>query len=159
MGSKVTKECWCDTCGKTFKDGWTFYHKHDKYSGGSALWHLSRRIEKANSEEEAFDELCEHFGFSKGDSVCNVGHAFYDEEVIKCIIDGMRSGMIHNEGWQFDGDPETLSNHKVAEFIERNVSRLKKTYNDFIEKAVINKRKMLDKFRKHESKIISNSIK
>jgi hypothetical protein len=136
MGSRVTKEYWCDTCGQSFKDEWTWYHKHIKYAGGSALWHLSKRIENAESEDEAFYEICKKFGFSKGTATCNVGHAFYDEEVIKCIIDGMRNGMIHNEDWECDGDPETLSNDKVADFIEKSIPNLKIAYNDFIKRAI-----------------------
>ena len=145
MGSRITKEYWCDTCGKEFRDEHEYYHSHSKYAGGSALWTLSKRIEKAETEEEAFDEICNKFGFAKGTSTCNVRHAFYDEEVIKCIVDGMRSGMIHNEAWECESDPDRLSNHKVADFIEKSIPKLKKAYNDFIQKASNEKRKELER--------------
>ena len=144
MGRRITKEYWCDTCGKDFNNEHDYTHKHSKYAGGSGLWHLSKRVESAENEEEAFDEICDHFGFSKGIATCNVGHAFYDEEVIKCIIEGMRCNMIHNEGWEQEGDCETLSNYKVADFIEKSIPQLKKAYNDFIQRASNEKRKELE---------------
>ena len=144
MGSRITKEYWCDTCGKEFNDEHDFTHKHSKYAGGSGLWHLSRRVELAESEEERVDEICDHFGFSKGTATCNVRHAFYNEEVIKCVIEGMRCNMIHNEDWEQEGDLEMLSNHKVADFIEKSIPKLKKAYNDFIQRASNEKRKELE---------------
>ena len=144
MGSRITKEYWCDTCGKGFNNEHDYTHEHSKYAGGSGLWHLSNRVESAENEEESFDEICDHFGFSKGTSTCNVRHAFYDEEVINCIIEGMRSNMIHNEGWEQESDCETLSNHKVADFIEKSIPKLKKAYNDFIQRASNEKRKELE---------------
>ena len=140
MGFRVTKEYWCDTCGQSFKDEWTWYHKHIKYAGGSALWHQSQGIEGAKNEDEAFNKICNKFGFAKGTDTCNVQHAFYDEKVIKCIIDGMRNGMIHNEAWESDDDPTRLSNHKAAEFIEKSIPKLKAAYNAFIQKAIKEKR-------------------
>ena len=132
MGSRITKEYWCDTCGKGFNNEHDYTHKHSKYAGGSGLWHLSKRVESAENKEE-------------GTATCNVRHAFYDEEVIKCIIGGMRCNMIHNEGWEQESDRETLSNHKVADFIEKSIPKLKKAYNDFIKRASNEKRNELEK--------------
>ena len=140
MGSRVIKEYWCDTCGKEFRSEHAWYHTHIKYAGGSALWHLSTGIRKAKDEEAAFDELCDHFGFSSRTSVINVRHAFYDEDVIHCIIEGMRENMIHNENWETDADPVRLSDRESAAFIEMNVHKLKKAYNAFIDRAYEQKR-------------------
>jgi hypothetical protein len=145
MGSRVIEEYWCDTCDKCFSDEHVYYHSHSKYAGGSGLWHLSRRVELAESEEEKIDAICQHFGFSNGTATCNVRHAFYDEEVIKCIIKGMRYNMIHNENWEQEGDVTMLSNDKVADFIEKSIPKLKKAYNDFIKRASNEKRKELEK--------------
>ena len=57
----------------------------------------------------------------------------------------MRCNMIHNEGWEQEGDRETLSNDKVADFIEKSIPKLKKAYNDFIKRASNEKRNELEK--------------
>lgn len=137
MGSRVTKEYWCDTCGFKSNDSHNFYHDHNKYTSGSALYTLEVRLRNAKSEDEKFNELCDWFGFSSGEGLCNVRHAKYDEAIIDCMIKGMRGNMIHNE----DADCECLcsawykSAPDLADYIESKVPDLKDAFNKMIDSA------------------------
>jgi hypothetical protein len=145
MGSKVTSEYWCDTCGKTYDNCHDFYHEHSKYTSGNNLFVLERNILKAKNEEKAFEELCDWFGCHPKANGDNIHHAFFDESVIKCIIKGMREGMIHNEDAKCECECSAWykSNKEVADFIEKNIPKLKDAYNNFIERVVEQKRKEL----------------
>ena len=153
MGSRITREYWCDTCGYSSNNQHDFYHSHSKYTAGGELDILDHRLKHAKNEEEKFKELCDWFGFHPGESSCNVRHAKYDEAIIRCIIQGMREGRIHNDeatcececsAWYRDS-PE------IADYIEESIPKLKEAYNAAIDREIQERSKEMESELRHLS--------
>ena len=131
MGSRITREYWCDTCGYTSNNEHDFYHNHGKYTAGSSLSILEHRLKYAEDEKEKFKELCNWFGFSQ------VRLAKYNENIIRCIIQGMREGMIHNDDATCDCECSAWykSAPDIADYIESKIPDLKAAFNNMIDIA------------------------
>jgi hypothetical protein len=139
MGSRITREYWCDTCGYRSSDQHDFYHNHGKYTAGNSISILELRLRNAENEKEKFSELCDWFGFHPGEGLCNVRLAKYDENIIKCIIKGMREGMIHNEDATCECECSKWykSAPDIADYIESKIPELKAAFNNMIDRAVV----------------------
>lgn len=137
MGSRITKEYWCDTCGYTSNNQHDFYHNHGKYTAGGSISILEARLRSAEDEEEKFKELCDWFGFHPGEGLCNVHHAKYDESIIRCIIQSMRENMIHNEEATCECECSAWykSAPDIADYIESKIPDLKAAFNNMIDRA------------------------
>ena len=146
MGSRITKEYWCDTCGYSSNNQHDFYHNHGKYTAGGELDILDRRLKHAKNEEEKFEELCDWFGFHPGESSCNVRHAKFDESIIRCIVKGMRENMIHNDEATCECECSDWykSSPEIANYIEESIPKLKEAYNAMIDRAIESRRKEME---------------
>jgi len=151
MGSRITREYWCDTCGYKSNDQHDFYHSHGKYTAGGSISILESRLRQAENEKQKFKELCDWFGFSPGEPLCNVRLAKYDEKIIRCIVQGMREGMIHNEDATCECECSAWykSAPDIADYIESKIPDLKAAFNNMIDRAAEAKKEEMERDLNH----------
>jgi hypothetical protein len=144
MGHSKIEKHWCDTCYKEYSSDGKLYHNHGRYTGGGELATLTSRLKNSENEDEKFAELCDHFGIKlKGTS--NFRWAIYDEDIIKCIIKGMREGKIHKEAdCECECSAWYMSASDCADYIESKISDIKDAYNNFVKRVMEEEKKNSD---------------
>lgn len=126
MAFRIIKEISCDCCNEVFTNEHE-YRMHAQKTGGYALHILQSRINSAETEKEKIQELCDWFFDS------NPTHLEFNENLIDCVIRGMRTNHIEVD---CGGDaPESEwygSDFELANYIENNKETMKKEFNSRI---------------------------